>query len=346
MDFVSFGRNATLTDPILFDTTQKVFTALAAVPAVGVWVLIYRFSPKKNFQLNNPYERMQWFYALMSGIMVGQLLGHALPNATLYSDTNVPFLAAIFGIFAVIAFLKLCRVFGYAKNQVIGSTQYEPIEMYTENGEETKYTVLNEQEFILDGDTITHDTSSVQDENPIMSAATSTLTANDAHDVRWIRRRMFEILYITSCVMILFEGPYLSYNASGVIPGYAIPAFYAMKMIQGLMLACYSVFAYNHKRTRKFLFLTYYGWTTLVFGIVCVLSTLPVMLNLPSDVIAIFVESRIFGAFYEFFAGALAAVAFNFISREEYEPTKKGELTWLALFGVGAFIIWALGLVI
>ena len=83
-----------------------------------------------------------------------------------------------------------------------------------------------------------------------------------------------------------------------------------------------------------------------MFGIVCVLSTLPVMLNLPSGVIAVFVESRIFGAFYEFFAGALAAVAFNFISREEYEPTKKGELTWLTLFGVGAFTIWALGLVI
>ena len=314
MDFVSVGRNITLTGPVLFDTTQKVFTALAAIPAVGVWVLIYRFSPKKNFELNNPYERMQWFYALMSGIMIGQLLGHALPNATLYSNTNIPFLAAIFGIFAVIAFLKLCRVFGYAKNQVIGSTQYEPIEMYKANGEETKYTVLNSQEFILDEDSIQHDTSSLQaDDNPIMSAAQSTLVANDAHDVRWIRRRMFEILFVTSCVMILFEGPYLSYNASGVIPGYAIPAFYAMKMIQGLMLACYSVFAYNHKRTRKILFLTYYGWTALVFGVVCVLSTLPVLLNLSNVVIAILVESRIFGGFYEFFAGALAAVAFKFI---------------------------------
>ena len=344
---VLFRGNTTAVGLIPFDTTQKVFIALAALPPIAIWFAIYLFSPKKNFATDDPYERMQWFYALMSGIMVGQLLGHALPNSTFYSSSSVPYLAAIFGIIAVIAFLKLCRVYGYAKNQVISSTQYEPLELYNKDGEETHCVELAEQSFILDEE-IGHDSSSMQmdDDHSFLSATDSKLTTNDAHDVRWIRRRMFEILFVTSCFMVLFEGPYLSYNASGIIPAYVIPAFYAMKIIQAFMLACYSVFAYNHKRKGKFLFMTHYAWTAVIFSVMCALSTLPVLLGLPPLEIAMIVESPIFGGFYEFFAGALAAVAFNFVSREEFEPTKKGELVWLLLFGVGAFSIWTLGLAI
>lgn len=347
-NLVSLGRNTTAFSPVLFNTTQKVFTALSALPTLAVWAGIYYISPQKNFKLDNPYTHMQRYYALMSGIMVGQLLGHALPNSTFYSNSSIPFLAAIFGIIVVVAFLKLCRVYGYAKNQVVSSTQYEPIELYTDAGEETSLTQLDPEQFILDEDISPYDTSSMQTEgeNQVISAVTAKLTSNDASDIRWIRRRMFEIFFVTSCFMILCEGSYLSYNVSEMPPEYCIPAFYGMKMAQAYMLACNSVFSYNHMRPKKILFLGYYGWTAVIFAVICALSSIPVMLNLSRLEIAVVVESPIFGGVYEFFAGVLAAIAFHFISREEYSPTKKSEFLWLLFFGIGACSIWALGLII
>lgn len=345
---VLLGRNVTISDPVAFNTIQKVFTALAALPTLAVWAGVYYISPKERFSISNPYKHMRLYYAFMSGIMIGQLLGHALPNSIFYSNPSVPFLAATFGIVVIVAFLKLCRVYGLAKNQVVSSTQYEPIELFTYEGEETAMAELGREQFILDEDIGEFDNSSTQTEGngQVMSAVTATLTIADASDIRWIRRRIFEIFFVTACFMVLCEGMYLSYNLSEMAPRYSIPAFYGMKIVQAYMLACNSVFAYNHKITRKVLFLTYYNWPAVIFAVICVLSTIPALLGVSKLEIAIIVESPIFGAVYEFFAGVLAAIAFHFISREEFSPTKKGEFMWLLFFGIGACFMWALGLVI
>ena len=340
-------RNSTSVIRVPYTVTERIFTSFAFIPAVFVWIIIYRFSPKANFQLNDPYTRMQLLYAVMSGIMIGQLLGHALPNATMYSDSNVPYLAAIIGIIVVMSFLKLCRVFGYAKNQVIGSTQYEPTELYNEEGDETSFVVVGREELLLDDGPLS-DTNSfhTDEESKPLGASHSILTGNDAWDVRWIRRRMFEILYTVLCIMTAFEGLYLVYNASNVSPVSAIIAFYVMKSLQAFMLACYAVFAYNHKRTTKFIFLGYYAWAVVGFSVAVVLSTVPILMGISHNEISTIVESRIFSGFYELFAGILAAVAFDFTTREEFNPTKQGELSWLGLFTVGSVVMWGLGLVV
>jgi len=348
MSILQTAFNATVTEPLALDTTQKVFTALAGLPTLVVWVGLYVFAPKRNFRTEDPYEKMQWMYAVMSGVMIGQLLGHALPNSTFYSNTRVPFMAAIFGILFVVAFAKLCRVFGYAKYQPLAKTAWEPAELFDDEGRETGNTVIRQENVLLDESYTGMDSEYVTStEDPrILPASTANLTASDASDIRWIRRRMFEILYITVCAMVIFEGFYLAYNASNAVPELSIPCFYLMKAIQALMLACFAVYAYDHMRARRFLRANYYGWAALVFAVVCVCSTIPAILDLPFETISAIVESGVFGAFYEFFAGVLATVAFFFIAREEYKPTRKGEIIWLALFSVGALSVWALGLVI
>lgn len=340
----------------MFDITQRIFIPLAAIPAVFVWWVVYWYAPKDNLHIPpSPYERMQWAFALASGMMIGQLFGHALPNAVLYSSSAVPFLAAIVGMVLVLAFFKMARVTGRATNQVLFSTQYEPVELYTAAGEEANYTELERAAFIADetatdssfaGFDSAHEDDPVQEEAYVMPAHQTMLSGNDAHDVRWIRRGSFYIMFVTICFMVIFEGPFLIYHSNAVSPVLSIPAFYAMKMMQAFILSCYAVHAYDHMRKRKFLFLTFYAWMAVAFGVCCVLSTIPVLVEVDRLGMSLFIQSQYFGGFYELFAGALATMSLYFITREDFQPTLKKEIIWLALFTVGAVAMWGLGLII
>ena len=68
-------------EPPLFNTGHKVATAFVILPVLLVWFLVWRYAVKRQFQLNDPAERMRLVYAAVAGSMTGFLAGHALPNA-------------------------------------------------------------------------------------------------------------------------------------------------------------------------------------------------------------------------------------------------------------------------
>lgn len=342
-----------------FDIIDKVFLALAALPSLGVWGLMYWIAPKRNFKLDDPFHKMRIPNAIASGGMIGQLLGHALPNISIYSEGNLPYFAAIIGVTIMIFFFRFIRATGNAPDQHVRWTDAEPIVLYDDDGNESPIVQLTGEgmfyEKQLDTEELSagraneeyFDNSSISasdaEQTLQMTPTLAKLCMDDAHDIRWIRRTIFIILYVCSLCMIMLEGPILSYNVHLKSTTVQIICFYFLKIMQAQIMASFAIFAYNHMRRKRYLCLTPYAWLAVGFAVTVAASSITVLLGISHDVVTLFVENGWYTAFYCFIAGIFLDIAWRYAHREGDDPTKLGEFVWVFSFFGAATMMWVFG---
>lgn len=357
-------------------TTTRVFTPLAALPVLLVWFIVWRVSPKRNLHINNPYTKMQYLYALMTGSMAGFLAGHALPNALLIGEYGGVWKCICFfvGMCATAAFIRFARTCGPSLHQVAGDTSDEPYMLFDADGEQmdrvsttprrTPVGSVNVQppssamdafvgtsyEDDYDSGTVTPNAHVIISQSTGDNMATDIADSGDAWDVLWIRRKtawliMTIYLFYSSC-----DGLFLMYNFHEVRPAVLVACFWIFKCSTAATLSGFFVYGYVQlhpsrgllcccRRTR-----CVYPMAALLSSITVVLSSIPVVMGVGQAYVDMVVENAIFGCAGALVAGILLTFALRFVFFEARETSNRAEFKWWVLFALSGLGTACLGL--
>lgn len=368
---------------IPFAPAEKAFTMLAGVLVGLVWLLMWRYAPKKSLRINDPRKRMHLVYAAVAAGLLGHFAGHSFPNALIHApaepqSTHFVTLAMMLGVAAAVAFFKFSRTCGVASDQAVLDPGKEPVGAFIdEDGTQGEYvrTTTSHTSVALSVASEGHYTSFSESQQFINSSSLEDSASRDASprgrlaigvggvsqgddgsedvastsddvDILWMRRKMAWIVFALYTLYTLSDALFMAYNNHGQPPGVLVACFWIYKLVNSLTLSGIAVYAYVHLHPRRCC-CNRYRPAYLVCAVISVLasvaSALPVTLDVPPEQVSVVVESLYFRLFSGFFSGWLLWVAFIFITSELRVTTARVEFLWWFVFIVTGAAVFVTG---
>lgn len=319
-----------------FTNDQKGVLPLAAIPCLVLGILWYKFYTREfPSREESPQDRGEYFYTALSAACLGEVLFHALPNATLYSGVGYGLLIVGFfvGYFVMVCYQKMARVTSSDNSFYISPPDMVVTET-TVKGRKTN---------------ARHTHAEVED---FSTPQTSIL---DGHD-QWVdlkKRRV--ITYITVVVLIflvMLEGLFMIFNAPVTLGGapVLVAMFFVNKLLQSVIFfgsLTNGDFSSSENPKRCWCCIpTQYHVFTLLWFVVIVCSTVFVLADVPLEQIDTAIRHPALCIFYTLAAGILFWVATYFIFMDRRKTDKRETVVRLLIFGVVSLISWTTGIFI
>lgn len=311
----------------VFSDLQKAFLCLAPLGPAAIWAGTYAFARKKIPTKRSENEMLSPLYACVAGLLLGQLLGHVLPNALLGDYRELKFGCIGLGVLSIIFMYRLFRVCGPAGSEGVLVGDFGP---------------LSDPEAVLD--------SSSQEERPYVVVdgtqrfSDQVLPVLRAELSLRLTRRVGLVIYTASLYSQVMEGFLLPYNPRDSSPGGLIAAFWITKCMQAFCMAGYAVYSRLHRQQSTGRVKALYLLMAALWCIAVFLSCLPVLLDLPMATLEQVVLHPASGVFYALSGGMILVISFLFLFLSPREPEWPRTLLFLAIMTASAALMWLTGL--
>lgn len=302
-----------------FSTGQKVALGFTPLGAAAIWVALVVFAGRQLPSDLSEARALLPLTELVPGLLLGQVMGHVLPNALFGSLVDLKFAMIGVGILVMHAVYRLARV--------CGDGPYH----------------LDEVDAVLDKQTQEEEAfvaiDSVEGFNvlPSLTQARSGLA---------LRRSVCGLVYTLTLLSLLAEGVALIYNARDRSAGSLVAAFWFAKLFQSVCMVALCLHARLHRAFRVSgirvnLAGLAGGWCLCVF-----LSSLPAILGLPHELAVTILEHPATGAIYALCGGVVTSVAFTLLYSRIQSRTLGGTLRGIVLCSVGFAAMWSTGMIV
>jgi zinc transporter ZupT len=317
----------------MFTPIEKSFLSLAFIPCAVLQFIIYRYAKHRLVGESETIEkRMEKWFATMSGVMLGIFIFRTLPQSAAVVASNT-FLRMGWSYRALAAFVmlgfyslmwvdKLSRVWPYSTTYAGLSPQEASDSLQTDHIIDPKR--IEQTEY--------YDCSDLG--SPVYNKDLSQLQAEASVLAR--NRRNAILLYMLMIFVCVIEGLYLVYRQDVALGGTGgiVGCFYVDKLLESLVVGAVLVYGRFHAFSKPYWFLA----LCILWWVVIILSTVPVLSDAPVAEIAVAIEHPALGVCYAIAAGFIFYIAIYFIFVNRVQTDRREMILRLLAFGVGLWI--------
>lgn len=302
---------------------KGILVPFIAISSLCILFLMYGFGKRPIIGNATFEDRMELFYSFAAAALLGQFLFQALPNATGPSGPQIGAFVSLFvmiGFFVMLCFQKYQRVnhdnpyYISPENNsscIVSSLDHESVQL-------VEYFHATD----LESDDVARQRFQLSDERAELNK----------------RRRIHVLTVLIMIVLCAFEGLFLVYRPQS----YKILLFFAFhKMMETLIIGVSMLHALIHATSEREP--RWYLYTSLIWTTVCVLSTIPMLVNAPYDSIFAIVNHLATNIFYALAGGILFWIALYYIWIDRKQVDKRDTVFRLAIFGTTAAVAWVIG---
>lgn len=308
----------------MYSTVQKVLLPLATFfPAALILYLLYKVGKRPLLGQQNFNDRMEYLYSFAAAALLGQFLFHALPNATNPSGPEVGAFVRVFvmlGFFIMLCIQK-CQRFNHY-NPYYTSPENNSVEITSLLDRDSMELVEYYHAQDLESEEVANDRLQLADEAAELS-----------------KRRKINVLTLATLVFLsILEGFFLIYRE----PSWWVWSFFLVdKWLETATIGISMLHALLHcssETEHRWYLIVSIGWC-----ITCVLSIVPMLVNLNYDAVYQVVNHVATSMFYALAGGVLFWIALYYIWIDRKHVNKKETIVRLIIFGIAAGLSWVSG---
>ncbi len=294
-----------------------------AVSALCILFLMYGFGKRPIIGNSTFEDRMELLYSFAAAALLGQFLFQALPNAT---GPSGPQISAFVSLFVMIGFFVMLCVQKYQR-----VNHDNPYYISPENNSSCIVSSLDRDSVQLVE--YFHATDLESDD-----VARQRFQLSDERAELQKRRRIHVLSLLIMMILCVLEGLFLVYRPQS----YKTLLFFAFhKMMETLIIGVSMLHALIHATSERQP--RWYLYTSLLWTAVCVLSTLPMLVDAPYDAVFAIVNHLATNIFYALAGGVLFWIALYYIWIDRKQVDKRDTVFRLAIFGTTAAVAWVIG---
>jgi len=307
-----------------YSTLQKsLLVPLFAVPSLCLFYGMYRFGKRPLLGTQTFTDRMEPLYSFAAAALLGQFLFQALPNAT---GPSGPQTGAFVSIFVMIGFFVMLCIQKYQRvshtNPYYVSPENNATNIVSSIDHESMELVEYYHAVSLDSDEIAAERLQLSDENAELRK----------------RRRINALTIAIMSILCMLEGFFLVYRKTAWT---AFAFFIVNKLIETLIIAISMLHAFIHATTEREP--RWYLYISLWWVLICVLSTVPMLVDMSYDAAYIMVNHLASSIFYALAGGFLFWIALYYIWIDRKKVDRRDTVVRLIIFGVTGALSWVVG---
>ena len=269
-------------------------------------------------------DRMEPLYSFSAATLLGTFFFQALPNATGPSGTQVGTIASGFtmiGLFIMLCIQKCQRV--SHDNPYYTSPELNSIQIRSLLNPDTVEFVDFYEALNLESETTAEERLRLADERAELKK----------------RRRICILTIIILSILCIFEGFFLVYREPTALGGnWTIFVFFMLdKTVQSGVIGVSMLHCFMQAEPIKYIIIT------VVWCVICILSTVPVLANMDWSLCFIMVNHLATSIFYSFAGGFLLWIALYYMWIDRVRVDKADTIYRLCIFAIVSIICWLNG---
>jgi len=307
----------------LFNEVQKAFLVLSALGPAAIWYLMFKFSSREIPEHQTEGYVMMLWYGGTSGILIGQVFGHIIPNALIGGFVSIKMMGICVGILGLIVAYKLHRICTWEKYTNSPSPLLETSSAIDQDSQEEK------------------DFHVVDYGKPLDEQMLPTKGAKD--NLR-LHRTIGLILFLSFQFSIVIEGFVLLYNPRDSSPAGLVAAVWLLRVMQTIATSTYSIYSKLHRRQERGSVKKLYLFLSVLWCITIILSTIPALMDIDIEFVSRVVEHPALGTFYSIFGGFSLTISFLFLFTFFKCVTKSDQIFYILSMLGGCAATYTIGL--